>query len=250
MNKIMFALIAAAVLSGCAPTNQASGLLFAADQPVYQPQRAAEAWQPLTAGSDLSYNANYQYHPSEMKLSNQMLLRGQDWDGYLKNYVESFPEEKRDAILQGVTRHFTSYDRVEQFIRFEPTRYMSGPYSRTKHVGLVGILRPDGATASAKFHFYSSDWIFAQSIKVMTDGESFQSPTLDFHRDNSGGNVWEIGYLSLSNPEYKSLIKRIVNSKEAIIRFQGKRYYSDLEVTDRMRQDMGAMLAALEAIGL
>ena len=248
--KFHIALIAgiSLVVAGCVTTGTpGSSNPSAINQAV--PPVAEPRWVPLTEGSNLAYNETYKYHPSEMKLSNDRLLRGNDWDGYLKAYVESFPPEKRGPILEGVTRHVTDYDKVEGFIRFGPVRYISGPYSKSSHVAVVGTLRPDKATASLKVHYYDDSWIFAQKFKVVTDGVPYQSPYIKFNRDNYGGKVWETAYLDLSKKENRSLADRIVSSKEAIVRFQGKQYYSDLIVTDRMREDIGAMLKALDAIG-
>lgn len=206
-------------------------------------------WTPLTDGSSLSFDENYAHHPQEMRLSNNKLLRGESWNGYLKRYVESFPVEKRGPILDGITRHVTDYDKVEGFIRFEPVRYISEPYSRKSYVAVMGVLRPGKATALLKLHYYGDSWLFAEGVKVVTDGVPFQSPALKFSRDHYGGKVWETALLDLSKPEVRALADKIVASKEAIIRFQGKQYYSDLTVTDRMREDIGAMLKAIDAIG-
>jgi len=62
--------------------------------------------------------------------------------------------------------------------------------------------------------------------------------------------VWETAYLNLSKKEYRAVAEKIVSSEEAIIRFQGKQYYSDLTVTDRMRDDIKYMLKALDQIGV
>ena len=185
-----------------------------------------------------------------MKLSNGKLLRGKSWNGYLKAYVESFPPERREPILQGITRHVTDYDKVEGGIRFEPVRYMSGPYSKASYLAVVGTLRPESATAFLKFHYYGDSWLFAQSFKVVTNGVPFQSPKLKFRQDHYGGNVWETAYLNLNEEEYRALAEEIVSSEEAIIRFQGNQYYSDLTVTDRMREDIDYMLKALDQIGV
>ncbi|MEX1198793.1 MAG: hypothetical protein WEB57_13155 [Pseudohongiellaceae bacterium] len=246
------AIVALAALTvGCAATgisktpSSASTPQAASSPVVVEPD-----WVPLTEGAELSYDENYTYHPSEMKLSNEKLLRGDSWDGYLKAYVESFPPDKRGPILQGITRHVTDYDKVEGLIRFEPVRYMSGPYSKASYLAVVGTLRPEKATAFLKFHYYGDSWLFAKSFKVVTDGVPFQSPEIKFRQDHYGGNVWETAYLNLDKEEYRALADKIVSSEEAIIRFQGKQYYSDLIVTDRMREDIKYMLEALDQIGV
>lgn len=241
----------AALITGCAATGISSTpSSVSTPQAASSPVVVEPEWVTLTDGAKISYDVNYEYHPSEMKLSNEKLLRGDSWNGYLKTYVESFPPEKREPILQGITRHVTDYDKVEGFIRFEPVRYMSGPYSKASYLAVVGTLRPESATAFLKFHYYGDSWLFAKSFKVVTDGVPFQSPEIKFRQDHYGGNVWETAYLDLRKEEYRALANEIVSSEEAIIRFQGKQYYSDLTVTDRMRTDIEYMLKALDQIGV
>ncbi|EDM48717.1 hypothetical protein MDG893_16917 [Marinobacter algicola DG893] len=241
----------AALIVGCAATRiSPTPSPTSAPQAESSPVVVEPEWVPLTDGAEISYDANYEYHPSEMKLSNGKLLRGNSWNGYLKAYVESFPPEKREPILQGITRHVTDYDKVEGVIRFEPVRYMSGPYSQASHLAVVGTLRPESATAFLKFHYYGDSWLFAKSFKVVTDGVPFQSPKIKFRQDHYGGSVWETAYLNLNKEEYRALAEDIVSSEEAIIRFQGKQYYSDLTVTERMREDIEYMLEALDQIGV
>lgn len=250
VHALVIAVLAALVV-GCAATGTTTSpssvnTLQSASAPVVVEPK----WVPLTDGSGLSYDGNYKYHPSEMKLSNEKLLRGDDWGGYLKEYVNSFSPEKRGPILEGITRHVTEYDKIEGGIRFEPVRYISGPYSKSSYVALVGTLRPEKAMAFLKFHYYDDSWLFAKSLKVVTDGAPFQSSEIKFSRDHYGGNVWETAYLNLSKKEHRALAEKIVSSEEAIVRFQGKQYYSDLTVTDRMREDVNYMLKALDQIGV
>ena len=71
---------------------------------------------------------------------------------------------------------------------------------------------------------------------------------MEFYRDNYGGNVWEYAYLDISNPEYRKVADKIASSKEVIIRFQGKQYYSDLSLSQRMKSDLMAMLDVVDVV--
>ena len=153
--KIQVTLIATAVIlvSGCTATsNTSSSKLGQIAHGVSAPAVVSPTWTPLTEGAALAHDKNYKYYPSEMNLSNGKLLSGDDWNGYLRAYVESFPPEKRGPILEGITRHATDYDKVEGFIRFEQLRYISEPYSGSSYIAVVGTLRPGRATASPCSH--------------------------------------------------------------------------------------------------
>ena len=176
-----------------------------------------------------------------------MLLRGDTWNGFLKEYVESLPLGKRNDVLNGLTRFYKEYDKVDRIIKFEPRRYISGPYSSNSYVSLKGSFTKTKASALLKIHYYGSDWIFANRITIVADDFTWKSPALNFYRDHYT-KVWEYAYLNLNKAEYRKLADRISSSKEVIIRFHGKQYYDDLQVTERMKQDISAMLKAIDAV--
>ena len=204
-------------------------------------------WKALLEGSDLKTDINYKYYPKEMNLSNDMLLRGWVWNDFLKKYVESFPLEKRDDILKGLTRFTVDYDKVEKIIKFEPLRYISGPYSSNSYVSLQGNLTKSKAYTLLKINYYGNSWVFAHKITVVADDFTWKSPELKFYRNHSS-KVWEYTFLDLSNPQYRNIANKIASSKEVIIRFHGKQYYDDLQVTPRMKKDILEMLKAIDAI--
>jgi len=178
-----------------------------------KPQERAPEWVALIDGASIFYDKNYKYHPDEMKLSNGILLRGEEWDGFLKSYIETFPPAKREVILQGITRFCVDYDKVDKIIRFEPLRYIDGPYASTSYISFKGTLRPNKATAFVVVQYYGDDWIFADGIKVVADDYTWQSPKLEFSRDNYGGNVWEFELISYSDPVIAKMIDKVISSK-------------------------------------
>lgn len=242
MNKI-FAIAFTVILSGCVATSPINSTATTSQTA----ENKAPKWEPLVEGSDLATDVNYKYYPEEMKLNNDMLLRGNTWNGFLKKYIESFPINKRDAVLRGLSRYYKEYDKVEKNVRFEPLRYMSGPYSSTSYVSMQGSLTHSKANALLKFLYYGNSWIFAHSITVSADDFTWKSAELKFYRNNYS-NVWEYSFLDISKPQYRKIADKIVSSKEVIIRFNGNQYYYDLQVTERMKQDISAMLKAVDAI--
>jgi hypothetical protein len=205
----------------------------------------AEKWMPIMQGSRINVDVYYEY---EMKLNNGRLLSQNDWNNYLKPFIEDYSQDQADIIINGITRYFWEYDKVDKKIKFEPLRYISGPYSNSKYVSMQGAIEKDKFTGLIKFKYYGPSWIFAKSIKVVADDFTWQSPNLEFYRDNYRGNVWEYAYLNISNPEHRSLAENIASSKEVIIRFQGRQYYSDLSLSSRMKEDLLAMIKVIDVV--
>jgi hypothetical protein len=236
----IFILALIAVLSGCSGTTMVRSS-YSQPEKIVQ----AERWEPIMEDSKINVDVNYQY---EMKLSNGRLLRQGDWNESLKPFVSSYSQEKADTIIDGLTRYYWEYDKVDKKIKYEPLRYMSEPYSNSKYVSMQGSIEKGKAVGLLKLKFYGSSWIFADSVKIVADDLTWQSPKMNFYRDNYGGNVWEYAYLDISKPEYRDIANKIASSKEVIIRFQGKQYYSDLTLSQRMKSDLMAMLKAIDVV--
>jgi len=244
MTKII-AILSAIMLTSCVevtPHYQSNSYVERSRNTSVSPK-----WEFLIEGSDIKTNVNYKYYPSEMILSNEMLLSGKTWNDFLKKYIESISIEKRDNVLKGLTRYFLEYDKVDKMIKFEPVRYLSGPYSSNSYVSLSGKITKSRANALLKFLYYGSSWIFAHRITVVADDFTWKSPNLKFYRDHYT-NVWEYAYLDLDNVKYRKIADRIVSSKEVIVRFHGNQYYDDLQVTERMKKDISLMLKSIDAI--
>ncbi len=202
-------------------------------------------WEPITKGSSIKVDTNYPY---EMKLSNGRLLRQKNWNEYLKPFIKTYSQENADIIVDGLTRYWWAYDKVDKKIKFEPLRYMSEPYSRSKYVSMQGTIEKGRAIGLIKIKYYSSSWIFANRLKIVADGYTWESPELKFYRDNSGGNVWEYTFLNLSKQEHREVAEKISSAKETIIRFNGKQYFSDFTLPSRMKDDLKAMIKVIDVV--
>jgi hypothetical protein len=216
-----------------------------------QVTRSADAapprWAPLFEGSTISYDLNHPHLATELKLSNGALLRVTKRDDVLIPLVKKYPAAKRDLIVDGLTKHFFEYDKVDQVIRFEPLRLISQPYSQRSYVAVTGQIKGSRASAWLKLHYYGSFWIFADQLSIMIDGKTTNLTGIRFSRNNLQ-NVWETAVLDLNIAANRNLVDRLVSSSEAIVRFRGSRGSSDLVVTDRMRSDMKAMLVSVDTI--
>lgn len=264
--RIAIIVLATLVLSACAMQEiqmGAGAMTEAAEGAETGPASSAQSdvgseprWVPLIDGSDIAYDshdlaekrARHGSDFSEMVLNNGARLRQSSWDDYLKDFMLSLPATKRHQVLDGITRHFHQYDRVEDAIRFEPLRLLSGPYARTSYVALRGVIKGRSAQAFLRVRYYGSSWLFAEGLTVVLDHDRVRLNSLQFARDHSGGNVWEHVNLPLDNSEYRDLAKRISEADEVIIRFHGRQYYSDLEVSERMKEDLRVMLAAVSSL--
>jgi hypothetical protein len=236
----VFAVALVTILSGCVSTDMVNSSYSQSETAV-----KVEKWEPIMEGSKINVDVNYEY---EIKLSNGRLLNQSKWNDYLKPFVSGYSQDKADTMIDGLSRYYWEYDKVDKKIRYEPLRYMSEPYSRSNYVSMQGSISKDKTTGLLKFKYYGPSWIFAKSVKIVADDFTWQSQELEFYTDNSGGKVWEYAYLDISKPEFRKVADKIASSKEVIIRFQGQQYYSDLSLPKRMKSDLMAMLDVIDVL--
>lgn len=92
-----------------------------------------------------------------------------------------------------------------------------------------------------KVKYYDDDWLFVSSYKVAADDYRWQSQKMDFERDHSSGSVWEWIDVSATKKEIE-VAKALANAQNAIIRFQGNKYYADKQLQDDQKNSLKKML--------
>ena len=94
--------------------------------------------------------------------------------------------------------------------------------------------------------FQKDGWIFFQNIIFNID-EKREELTLnyfDVSRDHSQGIIWE--KIDLYGIDHLGLIRRIVNSKKTLIRFSGKQYHYDFEVSKKQKDAIKRVIRLYE----
>jgi hypothetical protein len=155
-----------------------------------------------------------------------------------------------ERLLGALSVYFTTCDKVEREVVFEAPRPVpSGhDYVWGSHVSFRGRLAKAQSKVWFSVAYHGDSWIFAERIKVAADEFRWTSPQLKFARESSAA-VWE----SADIPYTKSLqpiVRKIIESKDVIVRFEGRQSHADLVVTDEMKQDLKLMMDALAAIKL
>lgn len=129
---------------------------------------------------------------------------------------------------------------------------LKGRSARHSHISVQGMLSLSGEqpVVMLRLQHRGDDWIFAERVTIVMDGQKWESPKLNFRRDNAAGNVWEIAFLDMKDVKIFGLAANIARAQKAIVRFHGRDYFSDLELSDRMKRDLGTMVVALAYLGL
>lgn len=94
------------------------------------------------------------------------------------------------------------------------------------------------------YHYTGDSWIFWQDLKISVDGKLYTKSFnyFDIVRDNAYGDVWE--YIDCEvNDNDIDLLSKIANSKETIVRFEGKNYNYDLTISEKDKKAIDDVLA-------
>lgn len=97
-----------------------------------------------------------------------------------------------------------------------------------------------------KLRYYSDTWLFINSFKIVADNFKWQSPILDFQRDNDS-KIWEWLDIKATN-QFVKIGKNILKSKKSIIRLYGRQYYDDFEVDQDQKQAIANTFKLYELI--
>lgn len=98
-----------------------------------------------------------------------------------------------------------------------------------------------------RIQYYAEDWLFIESFIVVADGRRFERNGVGFERDNDS-KIWEWYDESLSQSDL-TMIRAVVNSKEAVIRFNGRQYRNDKTITAAQKAALQNVLDAFKALG-
>jgi hypothetical protein len=102
-----------------------------------------------------------------------------------------------------------------------------------------------------KMTYNADDWLFVESVAFKVDGEDFSlnyGLFDDWDRDNAGGGIWEWKDVNMDRRTW-DLIRKIADSSKTMMRYDGRQYYSDREVTSQEKQALKNIILAYEAMG-
>lgn len=100
-----------------------------------------------------------------------------------------------------------------------------------------------------RIQYKSDDWLFIEKYLIKTDKNSYTiDADREMERDNGYGGIWEWYDTEVTQDNYK-IIKDIIDSKNVVLRSEGKQYYKDRKISAIERQGLKNILDAYEALG-
>ena len=173
----------------------------------------------------------------------------------LKDELEplALAEIKRAEEAQlAVYRNALKKMRVETD-KFNGTKFYtdrSTPYYANNSTFHIYIGKTEGGDPYLRFkvRYSDDDWLFVESASINIDGDVRELDVgSDWERDNGSGDIWEWVDVN-ANESHLSLVRDVINSKSAVIRYFGSQYRDDRTITSAQKRALQNVLDAYEAL--
>lgn len=185
---------------------------------------------------------------SSARFPSGSLALNHTWTDCVKDFVDGQRALAREPLIDALSVYFTTCDRVERRVVVEaPRPTPSGhDYAFESHIAFGAQLTKAQQRVWLSVTYHGDARIMAERIKIAADDFRWTSPSLTFERD-ANHPAWESAEMPYTRP-LQGILRKIIDAKEVIVRFEGPKTHADLIVTDEMKQDLRLMMDALAAI--
>jgi len=158
--------------------------------------------------------------------------------------VKKAQEERRLATaLQKMTKNTDKIEGIDWY-RDKSSPAYNNQNGFFLYMGKSGTVAP---WLRLRIQYYAEDWLFIESFIIVADGQRFERTGTKFERDNDS-KIWEWYDENLSASDLQ-MIKAVIDSKEAVIRFNGRQYRKDKTITSDQKTALQNVLYAYKALG-
>jgi hypothetical protein len=234
-------------LFACSPTTPPPARPAATDVPPATPA-VAPGDDALAARGDRAASTGDGEPSARPRFPSGSLALNHTWTDCVKDFVDGQRALAREPLIDALSVYFTTCDRVERRIVVEAPRPVpSGhDYAFESHISFGAQLTKAQQRVWLSVTYHGDTRIMAERIKIAADDFRWTSPSLSFERDASNP-AWESAEMPYTRP-LQAILRKMVDAKEVIVRFEGPKTHADLIVTDEMKQDLRLMMDALSAI--
>lgn len=168
----------------------------------------------------------------ESKVQQAELKKKMDEEKKRLEQATSKMRKKVDEV-QGITWYYdkttSSYNNVNSFHTYIGERASGSPWLRLR------------------IQYAGDNWLFIDNYKFLIDGRNYEITPVEVERDNNA-DVWE-WYDTDADKSNIDIIKAIIESDKAVVRYEGKQYYKDRTITSAEKKALQNVLDAFKALG-
>ncbi|MDQ8196368.1 hypothetical protein QEH59_18200 [Coraliomargarita sp. SDUM461004] len=217
--------------------------------PDYQPDEVSESMARFVEAENHFKEAEAERKRAEVEKIEMQRLE-QERIALEKKREAERQERERQRAMAAATRNLSkSTDEMREIDWFYDKSTPRTNNTRNVHayIGKKG----DYVWLRFKMSYNADDWLFVDSVAFKVDGEDFSlnyGLFDDWDRDNAGGGIWEWKDVNMDRRTW-DLVRKIADSNKTMMRYNGRQYYSDREVTREEKQAMKNIILAYEAMG-
>jgi hypothetical protein len=172
----------------------------------------------------------------------------------VKSLIEKIKNEKelaeKQRLANSTKKLISSYDKIEK-ITWYKDRALHNSFAVLPRVYLyMGIKTGSYPWLRFVIQYYGDDWVFLNKYIIHVDGEKMVliPPSQPNREVGSAGSVYETNDL-LVTTEIEKIVKAIMNSNEAIIRFSGPDKAMDYTVSSLEKKALRNIIDGYVALG-
>ena len=166
-----------------------------------------------------------------------------------KREAERIKREKQRAIAAATQNLRKSTDEMREIDWFYDKSTPRTNNTRNVHA-YIGK-KNNHVWMRFKMTYNADDWLFVESVAFKIDGEDFSlnyGLFDDWERDNASGDIWEWKDVNMDRRTW-NLVRKIADSDKTMMRYNGRQYYSDREVSTEEKKALKNILFAYESMG-
>ena len=163
--------------------------------------------------------------------------------------ITPLKEERLNQLLSGMR---LEEDRVRGLKFYYPDAfrfYSNGSWAADLRCFVLPYLGMDNSSCWLRliYNYTGDDWVFYKSVIFAIDGEQHYESFnyFDIVHDNESGDVWEYIDVEVTDSDVE-LLKKIANSNETIVRFQGDDYSHDYVIPATDKQAIKTVVEVYE----
>lgn len=160
-------------------------------------------------------------------------------DDFLDQYnkVSDLQKKQNQVALSRLSKRYDKFQDVTWYSSPSSPRYRN----YNAFYLYFGISDNSKLPLRLVVQYENEDWLFIQSATVNVDGENY-SISGDWERDNDS-RIWEWIDETLDD---RAMIEAIINSKSAVIRFDGRQYYDNRTISAAQKKSLRDVLLAYD----
>lgn len=159
-------------------------------------------------------------------------------------------EESRKAnVNKALSKLRKTTDEVEGITWYYDKT--TSKYDDTNNAHLyIGVQESGDPYLRLRIRYASDSWLFIQQYIFRSGRRQIYDHAwiLGVNRDNSGGGIWE-WYDATPTADDLDMIRTIIASDKAILRYSGQQYYDDRTISSEEKKAFQNVLDAYEALG-